>query len=390
VAHEGRDEQIMSRKELDDLESVGSRQGLEPGIGLCLSGGGYRAMLFHLGALWRLNDLSYLPRLDRISSVSGGSIVAGILGLAWKRLDFTQGGRATNFDQEVVAPIRAVSSRTIDWPAVAGGLLPASSPGNRLAAAYRRHLFGGATLEELPDRPRFVFLATNLQSGVLWRITKDWMWDYYVGQVVRPQTELALAVAASSAFPPFLSPVVLRFAESDFVPDTGMGLQHPPYTTRVMLTDGGVYDNLGIEVVWNRYQTVLMSDGSGGSAKPRPHISRNWAFQSKRILDVITPRLPLLQSRQVVDAFAAGIRNGTYWGTRSNIDDYELPDALPCRFERTRQLGEIRTRLRCLSEITQKALINWGYAVCDAAMRKHVAGEAEPPDGFPYPDVPLV
>jgi NTE family protein len=54
----------------------------EQGIALCLSGGGYRAMLFHLGSLWRLNEAGLLPKLDRISSVSGGSIAAGVLGLA--------------------------------------------------------------------------------------------------------------------------------------------------------------------------------------------------------------------------------------------------------------------------------------------------------------------
>src|SRR5262245_56890424 len=43
-------------------------------LALCLSGGGYRAMLFHLGVLFRLNEAGYLPRLDRVSSVSGGSI----------------------------------------------------------------------------------------------------------------------------------------------------------------------------------------------------------------------------------------------------------------------------------------------------------------------------
>ena len=46
------------------------------GIALCLSGGGYRAMVFHLGALWRLNELGFLPKLARVSSVSGGSITA--------------------------------------------------------------------------------------------------------------------------------------------------------------------------------------------------------------------------------------------------------------------------------------------------------------------------
>src|SRR2546423_6552595 len=85
----------------------------EEGIALCLSGGGYRAMLFHLGALWRLNELAYLPKLNRISSVSGGSIIAGVLGHRWQRLGFLN-DRAANFQTEVVTTIRAMASRTID------------------------------------------------------------------------------------------------------------------------------------------------------------------------------------------------------------------------------------------------------------------------------------
>ena len=58
------------------------------GVALCLSGGGYRAMLFHLGCLWRLNQAGLLPKLDRISSVSGGSITAAALGANWASLGF--------------------------------------------------------------------------------------------------------------------------------------------------------------------------------------------------------------------------------------------------------------------------------------------------------------
>ncbi len=58
---------------------------VEEGRALCLSGGGYRAMLFHLGALWRLYELRWLVSLNRISSVSGGSIVAARLALKWSR-----------------------------------------------------------------------------------------------------------------------------------------------------------------------------------------------------------------------------------------------------------------------------------------------------------------
>src|SRR6476620_10707850 len=86
----------------------------EPGIGLCLSGGGYRAMLFHLGALWRLNEWGYLRKLTRISSVSGGSITAGMLGFKWSKLAFNADGMATAFDAEVIEPIRALAGKTID------------------------------------------------------------------------------------------------------------------------------------------------------------------------------------------------------------------------------------------------------------------------------------
>ena len=156
----------------------------EPGIALCLSGGGYRAMLFHVGALWRLNEAGYLPQLERVSSVSGGSITAGVLGLAWPKLGFDEGGVARQFEAELVEPLRRMAGKTIDFPAIALGLItPGVTIGEKIAKAYRKHLFDSATLQDLPDRPRFVFNATNLQSGVLWRFAKPYMRDYRVGEV---------------------------------------------------------------------------------------------------------------------------------------------------------------------------------------------------------------
>src|SRR5215217_1692511 len=217
------------------------------GVALCLSGGGYRAMLFHLGTLWRLNELGYLPKLDRVSSVSGGSITAAVLAMNWGRLDFDTGGVARHFQTYVVEPIRRLGGTTIDVPAVLLGVIGPGGVGDRVAASYRRHLFGGATLQDLPDRPSFVLNATNIQSGVLWRFTKAFTWDYRVGQIKNPRIELARAVAASSAFPPALSPVTLKLDHAAYTPGTGKDLQRPPFTTRVVLTDGGVYDNLGLE-----------------------------------------------------------------------------------------------------------------------------------------------
>src|SRR5215210_116250 len=92
----------------------------EEGIGLCLSGGGYRAMVFHIGVLWRLNELGYLPKLDRVSSVSGGSITAGLLGARWGNLAFDAAGVATTFEEQVVDPLRGLASRTLDTRAIIG------------------------------------------------------------------------------------------------------------------------------------------------------------------------------------------------------------------------------------------------------------------------------
>ena len=81
---------------VDRIETDRPDEKPSPGVGLCLSGGGYRAMLFHVGTIWRLNEAGLLPKLDRISSVSGGSITAGVLALGWPHLSFDGKGIASN------------------------------------------------------------------------------------------------------------------------------------------------------------------------------------------------------------------------------------------------------------------------------------------------------
>jgi NTE family protein len=359
-----------------------------PGCALCLSGGGYRAMLFHLGALWRLNDAGYLPRLHRISSVSGGSITAGVLGLAWPRLAFDDEGVSQGFDQEVVEPVRHLASQTIDRRAILGGIFGRQTIGDQVAHTYREHLFGGHTLQDLPDEPRFVINATNLQSGVLWRFSKPYAWDYRIGKIEAPKIELAVAVAASSAFPPFLSPVVLHFKGSEYVPESGEDLQRPPFTTKVFLADGGVYDNLGLETAWKRYSTILVSDG-GGRLEPEEEPKRDWLQHTYRVLAVIDNQVRSLRKQQVIGSYEANPssarhRDGAYWGIRTDIADYQLQDALHCPFDKTTKLANVPTRLSRLDAQVQEQLVNWGFAVCDAAMRKHMYPGLSVPQDFPY------
>jgi NTE family protein len=368
--------------DLSDLREPGAPP--EAGIGLCLSGGGYRAMLFHVGALWRLYESDLLKQAKRISSVSGGSITAGLLGLKWSRLPEDPTVGRPDFEREVVDPIRGLASHTLDRSAIfIGGILPGTSIADRVVEAYEEHLFGDATLQDLPDEPRFVINATNVQTGALWRFSKAYMADYQVGMVEHPTVRLAVAVAASSAFPPVLSPLRLELEPSAFKPGSGDGLQKRPYTEEAVLTDGGVYDNLGLETVWKRYDTVLVSD-AGGKLQPEAEPATDWGRHVVRVLDVIDNQVRSLRKRQLIDSFDSGIRKGTYWGIRTDIAEYELPDALPAPYERTLQLAEVPTRLERMPPRLQEQLINWGYAVCDAAVRRHVTPDLKA-GAFPYP-----
>jgi NTE family protein len=374
---------LAERCSSDPVEYLATdKSGPEPGIALCLSGGGYRAMVFHAGVVWRLYEAGFLDKLNRISSVSGGSITAAVLGLNWSRLQHGLPPDRSRIEEHFVRPIRRLASETIDAWGIIGGLLLPGTISDKILASYREHLFGDSTLQDLPDTPRFVINASNVQSGVLWRFSKPYMRDYRVGEVKNPTISLATAVTASSAFPPVLSPMVMDLDSATFTPNSGEDLQREPFTSRVVLSDGGVYDNLGLETAWKRYDTVLVSD-AGGQCQPEEEPKEDWARHSYRVLNLIDNQVRCLRKRQLIKSYIEKKRKGAYWGMRTNIQDYQLPDTLPCPFQSTLEPAAVATRLKRMEDNLQERLINWGYAVCDAALRKHV-DQHLPLGTFPY------
>ena len=338
------------------------------GVGLCLSGGGYRAMLFHVGGLRRLNELGRLPGLTRVASVSGGSITAGVLALAWRDLAFDDDGVGRQFTERVERPLLDLAGRTIDVPAVLTGLWPGRIS-RRVAAAYDRAVFHGATLQDLPgdEGPTFVLLATNLSTGTLWRFSRTQMGDWRTSPVRSPDLRLADAVAASSAFPPFLSPHLLRVRGRT-----------------VHLTDGGVYDNLGLEPVVKTCATVLVSDGGGTFGEPKVP-ARDWIRATLRTLQTIDVQVRRLRRRQIVGLLASGARAGAFWAISTDRASFSAPGGPPAPVEATTALARTPTRLGRLPERTRHRLVNWGYVAADAAVRTWLDADATPPEALPYP-----
>ena len=259
-------------------------------VGLALSGGGFRASLFHLGVLARLAETNVLPSVEVLSTVSGGSIVGAYYYLEVRELLRTKADRDIEradyieIVQRIISRFLAgvelnlrtmvVSNLLINLKMVRGSY----SRSHRIGELYEKHLYAG--IRNSPAEGRYQMLgllidpegkafnpkfsnwrrrakvpvillnSTSLNSGHTWHFTARWMGEapglvgqevdvneryrrLYYEQAPTPDLQkyrLGHAVAASACVPGLFDPLVL----------TGL---YPGRTVR--LVDGGVQDNQG-------------------------------------------------------------------------------------------------------------------------------------------------
>ena len=357
---------------------------IKEGPAATLSGGGYRAMLFHLGFLWRLRDAGMLEEIQCFSSVSGGSITAGALAVAWDRIDFADDG--TSFRALVAEPLFELSRHSIQYGGVLLGQIPGLS-GAYVRKAYDRYVFKGARLASLPPGRRFTFNATSMHTGKLVRFNNEWFAEWTTGRWEVGDLSLATAVAASSAFPPVLAPVIIDLAGHTPIKTDGTRHAPPP---KLYTMDGGVYDNLGIEVAWKSYRTVYVSDaGAAFSYEADGH--RFMPGVAMRVTDLMMDQIGALRFRQMHDGFNAPPGTPQHRGGFLVSSDYFLDPrpagGLPYTREGARQLAALPTRLKAYTAHEACGLVNWGYIATDEQLRAKgpVGGRCE----LPYPEFPV-
>jgi NTE family protein len=313
-------------------------------VHLCLSGGGYRATLFGLGALWRLNELGALRYVNLISSASGGSILAAHLVLHWSELNFDPStGVATNFPAIVAEPILTATSDTIDVPAITRSIFLWNSASHYIAASYDKHLFKGATLASLPKPPTAPLLyinATRLEDGALWSFSQGGLvQDDWPGAKARGELgddgrlPLSLAVAASSAFPPILAPVrlnvaslfpqedrLLRFylqAPGSDDPDVLSLVRSQVHamhamSSRITLVDGGVRNNLATDLCTGDGLTVIVD----AAVFTRDHeAGTSWPAIMYRVVNL------MYDLKESGNRKLGNIANETTWNALVNLSD---------------------------------------------------------------------
>ncbi len=358
---------------------------------LCLSGGGFRAALFHLGALRRLNELGVLSRLDTISCVSGGSIFAAFM--AQRILPMPPDGEALpGWEERVGAPFRAFVAADLRTLPLLRRLLPWNWGNEEVSVESLRERLHervtDRTLGQLPDRPRLVFSATDMAYGVNWTFQKGRVGDYQAGYL-RPASgyPVARAVAASCCFPPFFAPM-----RAAIEPDRLTGGKARKDETReelvrgLRLTDGGVYDNMGLEPVWKTHRTVLTSDGG---ATFDPGLDRGPILRLSRYHSLLGKQSLALRKRWLIASFKTGAMEGTYWGVGSTARHYDS-DAPGYSEELVAEIiSEVRTDMDAFSPAEIAVLENHGYLLADAAIARHaphLPGPHAPAPAVPHPE----
>jgi NTE family protein len=154
------------------------------------------------------------------------------------------------------------------------------------------------------------------------------------------------------------------------------GVDRPPSLKRwdlpsgtkrqAMLTDGGVYDNLGVEPAWNRFKTMLVSD-AGRPFASAPTWRQSLLPRLKRAFDISAEQVGGVRRRWLVDEYVSGRRNGTLWMINTRLEDFPLADARG--YGADARVPEVRTDLNAFTEGEIACLENHGYSLADAAMR---------------------
>ncbi|ANS78366.1 putative protein-transmembrane prediction [Serinicoccus hydrothermalis] len=366
------------------------------GAALCLSGGGFRASLFHLGAVRRLDELGVLGSLRTISAVSGGAVLANLLlhpELEWPDAD-AGGGRVGGLEELVAQPLLALTRRNLRTPALLSKVRPSGwgrpdASVHVLADELERAIpWWGTDLREhrRTGGPVVLTGATEIGYGVSWLFAdphsvgpRGRVGDHRLGHAAPPPgLRLVDAVAASCAYPPFLGPLELDGADLGLTggsaePDEPEEVR-AAIRRRIQLVDGGVYDNLALEPVWTDHATVLVSDGGAvfrGQAAGSV-LARLWRLLSIASSGGQTARLRWLRA-----SFAAGTVAGATWSLESPADlrrgtgapsgpvlDGYAPEVLGA-------IHRVRTDLDAFSAQEQMVLCRYGYLVADASIRRH-------------------
>lgn len=360
------------------MESLERNRPLE----LALSGGGTRAMAYHAGVIRFLAEENSIERIRHVSTVSGGSLLIGLLlhrsGMQWPS--------SARYLKEVLPAIRqTMTTCNLTARALARLLLPwnwryALSRANLVAKTLEGAWGLSATLKQVPSFPEWSINGTTAETGRRFRFKSTKFGDYELGYAEASNFPLAQAIAVSAAFPGGIGPLAIESADYTWqkLPSWGAPEELKEEVTlpfeRLHLYDGGVYDNLGTEPLFDIGKrmakqsgaTLIVSDAGAPLEKGFSLRALN-PWRMKRLMDISMEQQRALRVRVVVNALQSGLP-GAYLQIgsaaiasmeRAGVSGQESSEWLSK--EDARSVASVPTALGRMSELQFSQIERHGY-----------------------------
>jgi NTE family protein len=379
-------------------------------IALALSGGGFRATVFHLGGLARLAEEERLEEVNYLSTVSGGSLCAG---LVFARNNFLW-PTSSEYKQQVLPQVREVMTQKDLKGALIRRILTrffeiTDTRADDLSILMQEHWGIDITLEDLPETPRWMINATCYETGKNWRFERFRMGDYVFGYTYDTDLPLSDAMAASAGFPGLIGALTLETShrkwfkyrageQETLVLDAETSNMkktdyiQPAYSP-IHLWDGGVYDNHGLEGLhdfvggWREdIDFLLVSDAAG---RPQTEAFRPGAKALQRIITgIMMNQIRSLRSRAILERIINHGDRGAFLQIGNSCENVlqdagrateiteKCPDCL--NKEEANQAAMMETDIAKLDNETFERLFRHGYEVADYTLY------AYNPDLFQY------
>lgn len=298
-------------------------------IALALSGGGVRAMVFHLGVIKYLAERSLLECVTHISTVSGGSLIIGLIlqenENAWPS--------STEYLEKIVPALRGkLCSRSLMGGALRQLVKPQNwkyllSRSNLVSLALKTEWGITGRLSAIPSMPEWSINGTTAETGKRFRFKRDNFGDWVIGYAASDQFPLSDALAVSAAFPGGIGPLAINAENYQWInrvwgaPKESATPTEPAYS-RLHLYDGGVYDNLGVEPYFDSGRrlpkpelpngtAIIVSDAGAPLQKGFSLTAMN-PWRLKRVADIMSEQARALRVRSFVSYIHDNPHNGAY------------------------------------------------------------------------------
>lgn len=374
-------------------------------FGLALSGGGYRATLFHLGALRRLNEIGWLSKLDRITSVSGGSLLLGyLLCRTPDVLNRKTGIAPADWTKEVSEPVHRFVQNDLRTGQVIKNFTVnfVFNRDKRLNSSIKRltKLYGDKKLQDFKHTgakgkwPEIYIIATDIVHGQAFKFSnKDKASGHSkIGSTTLGDFPIAKACMVSACFPPIFGPFFPGFKPSIFIKSPKAKNDEEKKNDaekirKLALVDGGLYDNLGANLIIGGSDKFIRLFSDAGSPLGITHKGTKSVKVVGKYLKLMSAFIGRLniQRVQAIQKNSYAFWSSQYYikgagqnglGFDKNLVEYYLED--------------VRTDLDYFSTAEAKIIENHGYAQAELALQDEFGAAYKalelPAAAWPYPE----